>query len=257
MALRRGAARRPLLAEVDAEGVATFRFPADRARHGAYVPEFMCAFAPGPRYTARYISHTRIRESIAFSGQSLPNLELGTFHDGQPRILLLWPVPNLREESSAFGARTSFVLYRRGPAGEVAMERLDFAHGMPGGRILGPMDQSLDPPTNDETIVISAADQERFSWCEMTGAEFRKCLEDQVPVRLDRHTTNRTLKVLPRANGEFELTASVVPYRIRMEVVEGSGFEIRIPDMEGAWHVRFGERTSRFDPAERPELLLE
>jgi hypothetical protein len=243
-ALGRGSQPRPLFGVTDADGRATFRFPADRARYGAYVPDRMIAWDDTPRVAVRD-GFPRLRQQIAGNGESLPTLRFGDA-SGTPHFLVA-------------GRQDEVRVHWRGTDGRTRVWETFVLGRIPGYTALG-FDEAGPGPgplRGRGTLSVVASLDDGFAWRTMDEAEFARSLDGTAVVRLDRRESARSITLHPHADGEAVLEAIAFPFAAEAWLAADHPESVSIPAVAGSWRVRFDGTTTTFDPAEKSELRLE
>ena len=243
-ALGRGSQPRPLLGTTNADGRATFRFPADRARYGAYVPERMIAYDDSPDF-AVLDRFERLREQIAGNGESLPTLRLGTSSGARPFFFV------------AGHPDGGFEVHWRGADGETRILDVFLEARIPGHTVCRFLETGPGPLRGRGALSVVAHLDDGFAWTSMEEAEFARCLEGKAVLRLERRASARSIRIHPLANGDLVLDRSDFPWVVREYLAGGFDENLTVPDVAGAWRVRFEGKPSTFDPTENSELELE
>jgi len=232
-----GAQSRTLFGTTDGDGRAAFRFPADRAAAGVYVPGTMMAYDDAPRLVLRHVFRPEARH-CARNGLSLPTLRFGA--DERPRIF----VRGRRLARYYVHAKWKGDLIR-------PLEAVSPA-GMPGFTVL----EFADRVPRAGPVTIAAHMDDGYAWRTLDESEFARCLAGHVVVEFDRRARKRTVTLRPRARGEAIVEACGFPFAASEWLAPGHPESVAIPAVNGTWRIVFNGAIEVFDPEERSELTV-
>ena len=187
-----GAEPVPLIGTTDQNGVATFRFPADRARQGFYLPRRIVAFRmrDGQPHCViwRIDGGAPIEDQVARTGRALPTLRFGA-GPGQPAMLVARGIEN-HEDLELFG-RVGNARVRRLP---INTEEVIHVSGL---TIYTFHDGA--PAHLDREVVTAAtgAYDMRYACRTYSSDEFARCLQGAAVVELGspRKTREVTFRI--------------------------------------------------------------
>ena len=237
-----GAEQVPLIGVTDRQGVATFRFPADRAREGIYLPHRMIA----------YRDHDGLPQFVEWVWNQRTDQEVEGARTGNTLRLLQFGVTG--RERAVFALRGNdpqreLYVYQRGPGGVVHCRELGslmrigdftFCRLLDGGR--------------GEIGILTHLDDERIGWARLDEAQFARCVSGEAVVEpcAPKQSIEFTIRY-PKGHPSDEawLEAVDVPFSIGSSVSPGDEEHFLLPNIPGKWRVRFGRESTKsvlFDP---------
>ena len=227
-----GAEPVPLVGVTDKQGIATFRFPADRARHGIYLPRRMVAFGLKgglPQFAEWTPSPRRSQEDEgARSGSTLPILRFGTTPPGRAMFAIRGDDPDLEYDA-----------YWRGGDGRVRGVELDIESEI---RVDGFTLCRLRNGGRGELGVV-VYDGDRVGWAKLDEAQLGRCMRGEAVVEVCAAQETRDLTIRFPAgmqDDEFRLEAVEVPFVFGDSVEPGGESTLALPAIPGKWRVLFG-----------------
>ncbi|MHC4408250.1 MAG: carboxypeptidase-like regulatory domain-containing protein, partial [Planctomycetota bacterium] len=245
-ALGRGAQARPLIGVTDRDGMATFRFPADRAEYGVYVPIGMIAYDTRPRFAFReFRNHRRLREQTARSGRSLPTLRFGSAAGTTP----FFCVADKRD-----GA---YSVHWQGSDGATRLLEVWTRVRIPGFAVCQFAEAAPGPLRGRGKLAVVAEFKDGYAWAEMDEPAFARCMQGEEVVQLGRTHGMRSVQLRARSNCEFSLEAVDFPFVIEEWLVADRARSFEIPDLPGPWRIRVGKQLQTFDPAKTTKLEID
>ncbi|MHC4449739.1 MAG: RNA polymerase sigma factor [Planctomycetota bacterium] len=245
-ALGRGAQPRPLIGVTDRDGMATFRFPADRAQHGVYVPRGMIAYDSKPRFAFReFADPRRLREQTARSGRSLPTLRFGSGTGTRP----FFCVASERE-----GA---YSVHWQGADGTTRQLEVYERARIPGFSVCQFTEAGPGSLRGRGKLTVAAEFKKGYAWAELDEPAFARCIRDGEVVRLERAHGMRSVQLRARSTCSFSLEAVEFPFVLEDWLNAGRARRFEIPDVPGLWRLRVGKLVRTFDPTQTTELEID
>jgi len=230
-----GAEPVPLIGSTNRDGIATFRFPADRAREGLYLAMRMIAFRVRdgqPDYVIwEHDGKGNIEDQAARTGSTLPILQFGVTRTRRPMFAVRGVDPE-----------DELDVYWRSATGRVRTLTIDpeSAIRTSGFALYGFLDSGPGPARDRGEIAVVVMDGDSHRWAKLTEIEFARCLRGEAIIKLGslRKTRDVTLR-LPKGTrvDEVWLESVDVPFVIG-NAVNSDGFcRISLPDFPGKWRV--------------------
>jgi len=253
-----GAEPVPLIGTTDSNGIATFRFPADRAREGIYLPQRMIAIRVR-NGKLEFVSWTRApkgrpEDEGARTGSTLPVLRFGVTRPAQPMFAVVGDVPP-----------DEMAIYWRDEQGGIIEFGVDqeTLYRVPGYTIFQLFDGILDRVRGKGEVAFVIQVGEDYRWVKLAPEEFVRCLQGesivepgpaQKPIELTIHPPTE----LEWAEIWFESVA--IPFQVGYGSEGGEPNVIELPPFPGKWKARMDGQTLRevlLDPRAGVEYKLE
>jgi len=252
-----GAEPVPLVGVTDAEGIATFRFPADRARHGIYLPRRMIALGvrDGLPQIAQWLADPRGRaeEEGARTGNTLPLLRLGSTGTERPMFAIRGDDPHLE-----------YFAFWRGRDGRAVGVETDYSTELrvDGFTICRFSDLGPQPGREPGELGIFVDVGERIGWAVLDEAQLARCLRGEAVVEFTKPTDLRDLTVrVPKhlPDDEIWLEAVDVPFHMGVDCGPGGESILGLPAIPGKWRVFYGREGNRgylIEPGAKSEITI-
>ncbi|MHC4938785.1 MAG: RNA polymerase sigma factor [Planctomycetota bacterium] len=236
-ALSRGAQDRPLIGVTDADGRITFRFPADRAPHGMYVPHLMIAFDAKPRFAFRQFEYREFRrDQTTPNGRSLPTLKFGPGDARYP-----WFVVEGHRNAE-------YSVHWRGTDGGTRIFEVAQRAVIPGYTICQFGMGGPGPLRGRGQLSVVADTPDGCAWSSMDEATLALCTDGARVVKLGPLTATRTFALRASSPCSYSLEAVEFPFVVEGWLAADDEDTIQIPDVEGLWRIRIGDSIQTIDP---------
>ncbi len=250
-----GAERVPLVGVTDRDGVATFRFPADRARQGIYLPYRMTAYREqdGLPQLIEWIPDQSTEQEVlgARTGNTLPLLQFGV--TGRRRGFFAVRSHDPFIELEVYWRRGDGGLRSLGVRREFRIDQFSFCRLVNGG---------LGPLRGRGEVGFITRNRDRIAWARLDEAQLASCLSGESVVEpcSVQPPMQFTLRV-PEGHpaNKVVLEAIGVPYVMGGGVLPGSEQTLVLPAIPGKWRIRFGRDLKQsviFDPRKDSPFTL-
>jgi len=254
-----GAEPVPLIGKTNEDGIATFRFPADRARQGLYLPTRMIAFRirdGRPDYVVwEFDRNATVEDQVARTGSALPTLRFGEPSTERP-ILVVHDVDPNRELS----------LYGRVGDGHVRSITVDTesAIRVSGFTLYGFHEDGPGPQRDGEEVTAAIYDEDRYRFTKLSATEFARCLQGKAVIEPGalRKTREFTIRIPSGFDAhEVWLESLELPFVIGEAFNSDGSATIELPDIPGKWRVLIDrERIVEggvIDPTGKSDITLD
>jgi len=252
-----GAEPVPLIGTTNKDGVATFRFPADRARQGFYLPQRMMAFrvlAGKPAFANwEYDGAAAIEDQVARTGRALPVLQFGT-HEDRP-TLVMRSGENLADIE--LHGRV-----RHGRVRQIPINTENFIR-VAGFVLYGFREGDAPPHRNDEVVTAVKWVNDGFRCTTLSADEFARCLRGEAVLELGAPQKLRSITIrLPSGTEADEVWLESVerPFLIGDSFNSDGSTTFDLPNIPGKWKVLIDRERyagGQIDPSKSTDITLD